>query len=284
MLELGMVSINPRLLRKVYIQSRFILKRKLEVVQNIFQANGRHPFPSEYTWSAVKFIPIPEQTSEIFIDIGLSHSAPNSCLWLTRRPSSFVVAFEASPSACIKLAQNGMSVNQIGYRLAVPHGRCAIFSVAVGSEKWIELQEIAGDIGTSSTLKPTAKFFADTKYRKSRVVKVSGVSLDQILASISKNRFPLISGVKIDTQGSDLSIIKSGVEQLKSRVVYLSCEINTLGHYSGAPTPIEVEQYLNSIGFYCVKTNSIVDGEVIDATYVNNQFRNNASSTWWEVL
>jgi FkbM family methyltransferase len=284
MLVLSMVSINPKILRKVYVYSRFILKRELEAVQNIFQSNRRHPFPREYIYTAVKFIPVPKQTSEIFIDIGLSHSAPNSCLWLSRRPRSFVVAFEASPAACRKLGQKGMSVNQAGYRLAVPYGRCAIFNVAVGNEKWIELQEIAGDIGTSSTLKPTDKFFADTKYRKSRVIKVSGVSLDQILASISKNRFPLISGVKIDTQGSDLSIIKSGVEQLKSRVVYLSCEINTLGHYSGAPTPIEVEQYLNSIGFYCVKTNSIVDGEVIDATYVNNQFRDKASSTWWEVL
>ena len=278
------MEITAKRLRKIYLQSRFILKRELEVVRNNFSIQSRHPFPQTYPYSAVEFIPIPKNTNEIFIDIGLSHSAPNSCVWLTRRPRAFVLAFEASPNASRRLAQNGMSVNQTGYRLTVPNVRCSIFNVAVGSENMVSLQEIAGDIGTSSTLTPNSKFFTDTKYRKSRVVQVNGVSLDRILSSISKSRFPLISGVKIDTQGSDLSIIKSGAEQLKSRVIYLSCEINTQSHYHGAPTSIEIKQYLKSIGFSLITNNSIVNGEVIDATFLNTKFRSHAASVWWEVL
>lgn len=87
-------------LRKFYSQSRFILNRELEVMKSIFPFNRQQTFPQTYAYSAYENIPLPENISEIFIDIGLSYSAPNSCLWLTERPESMVLAFEASPTAC----------------------------------------------------------------------------------------------------------------------------------------------------------------------------------------
>jgi FkbM family methyltransferase len=271
-------------LRKFYSKIRFILNRELEVLKAFFPSNRRHPFPKTYPYSALEYIPIPENVSEVFIDIGLSYSAPNSCLWLIHRPESFVLALEASPTACRRLAQNGMSVIQRGYRVTLPNARCSVFNVAVGSNNQVLLNEMAGDIGTSSTLTPTSNFLSDTKYRKSRVVSVNGVTLDKIIASIPKSRFPLISGIKIDAQGSDLSIIKSGSEELKSRVVYLSCEINTFNQYHEAPTSIEIKKYLESIGFTLVRKGSLVNNQLEDATFLNTKFCDHVDTTWWTVL
>lgn len=116
------------------------------------------------------------------------------------------------------------------------------------------------------------------------MVSVNGVTLDKIIASIPKSRFPLVSGIKVDAQGSDLSILKSGEEELRSRVIYLSCEINTFNQYHGAPTSIEIKEYLKSIGFFLIKNGTLVNNQVEDATFLNIKFRNYVDSTWWTVL
>lgn len=177
-----------------------------------------------------------------------------------------------------------MHAVQRGYRVALPHARCLIFNLAVGTDNNVELNEIAGDIGVSSILTPTLKFLTANKYRISRVVSVNGVTLDKIIGSIPKSRFPVISGVKIDAQGSDFLIIKSGAEELKSRVVYLNCEINTFNQYYGSPTSIEIKNYLKSIGFSLIKNGPIVNGQVENATFLNNNFRDYAEKTWFTTL
>jgi FkbM family methyltransferase len=59
-------------------------------------------------------------------------------------------------------------------------------------------------------------------------------------------RFDLI---KMDTQGSELDIIKGGLETVAS-CSFLQIELGVLKHNKGAPLAAEVTSYLNEIGFY----------------------------------
>ena len=74
--------------------------------------------------------------------------------------------------------------------------------------------------------------------------------------------------IKIDVQGADLDVVKSGGEIMKERVVYITLEPEVV-YSSGQNNSISsIINYMNSIGFSKVRV-----GNVKDPTFLNDKFK-----------
>lgn len=215
---------------------------------------------------------IPSHIKSIRFDIGLSWNAPNSGMWLKNDNTIFVIGVEANKYAAESIMKNGFIIQQ--ENLQIPFytqaQNYALLNVAldnVESQTKKLFYHMQGDVGVSSLLKPTESL----GYEILETNDVDVLSLSMLMDKIDWNRFEYIELVKIDTQGKDLDIIKSAKNYL-DKIVFLNCEINTFNHYEDSVAPNEYAIYLESMGFEKVLDNSIVDGEVVDVTYINKKY------------
>jgi FkbM family methyltransferase len=81
-------------------------------------------------------------------------------------------------------------------------------------------------------------------YKNSIEVKKNTYTLDEVVEDIDK-KYDII---KIDTQGSELDIIKGGLKTVQN-CSYLIMEIPTLQYNEGSPLFDEIIEYMNNIGF-----------------------------------
>jgi hypothetical protein len=215
---------------------------------------------------------IPSHIKSVRFDIGLSWNAPNSGMWLKNDQTIFVIGVEANKYAAQSIMQNGFVIQQ--ENLQIPFytqaQNYALLNVALDN---VDVQtkkpfyHMQGDVGVSSLLKPTDAL----GYSVLETDDVDVLSLSMLMDKIDWNRFEYIELVKIDTQGKDLDIIKSAKNYL-DKIVFLNCEINTFNHYENNVAPNEYHTYLESVGFEKVLDNSIVNGEVVDVTYINKKY------------
>ena len=215
---------------------------------------------------------IPSHIKSLRFDIGLSWNAPNSGMWLKNDNTIFVIGVEANKYAAESIMQNGFVIQQ--ENLQIPFytqaQNYALLNVAldnVDSQTTKPFYHMKGDVGVSSLLKPTEAL----GYEVLEMGDVDVLPLFMLMDKIDWDRFEYIELVKIDTQGKDLDIIKSAKSYL-DKIVFLNCEINTFNHYENNIAPSEYHTYLESMGFEKVLDNSIVDGEVVDVTYINKKY------------
>jgi hypothetical protein len=216
---------------------------------------------------------IPSHIKSVRFDIGLSWCAPNSGLWLKNDNSIFVIGVEANKYAAESIIQNGFIIQQEN-NLQIPFNsqlkNYALLNVAldnVDDQTKKRFYHMKGDVGVSSLLKPTEAL----GYEVLELDYVDVLPLSMLMDKIDWNRFEYIELVKIDTQGKDLDIIKSAKNYL-DKIVFLNCEINTFNHYENNVSPDEYHTYLESMGFEKVIDNSVVNGEVVDVTYINKKY------------
>jgi FkbM family methyltransferase len=81
-------------------------------------------------------------------------------------------------------------------------------------------------------------------YKNSIEVKKNTYTLDEVVEDINK-KYDII---KIDTQGSELDIIKGGLKTVQT-CSYLIMEVPTLQYNEGSPLFDEIIEYMNNIGF-----------------------------------
>ena len=81
-------------------------------------------------------------------------------------------------------------------------------------------------------------------YENSIEVKKNTYTLDEVVEDINK-KYDII---KIDTQGSELDIIKGGLKTVKDSS-YIIMEVPTLQYNEGSPLFDEIVEYMNNIGF-----------------------------------
>ena len=81
-------------------------------------------------------------------------------------------------------------------------------------------------------------------YKNSIEVKKNTYTLDEVVEDIDK-KYDII---KIDTQGSELDIIKGGLKTAQN-CSYLIMEVPTLQYNEGSPLFDEIIEYMNNIGF-----------------------------------
>lgn len=213
---------------------------------------------------------IPDKIKRIRFDIGLSYCAPNSAIWLTENKDDLLVLGVEPNKYCLSQILNiGIYCSQKNISPFMPENfwiaDYALDNVDSPTKKTFYYTE--SDPGTSSLLKPT-KFLGNNIKETGEVLCIPFYDL---LSKIDYDRFDFIELVKIDTQGKDLDIIKSA-KNLLEKIVFLNCEINTFNHYEDNTKPVEIEEYLNDNNFVKILDNSFVNGQVVDATFINKKF------------
>tara|TARA_B100001939_G_scaffold199464_1_gene171483 strand:- start:3370 stop:4011 length:642 start_codon:yes stop_codon:yes gene_type:complete len=82
-------------------------------------------------------------------------------------------------------------------------------------------------------------------YKNSVQVKKNTFTLDEVISKVDNKTFDII---KIDTQGSELDIIRGGLETVK-KASYVILEVAILQYNEGSPLFDEVIDYMKQIGF-----------------------------------
>jgi hypothetical protein len=210
-------------------------------------------------------INIPLNIQHIKLDIGLSYSAPMSQYWLSNETDLFVYGFEPLPTS-IETIKKGAT------KLDPSHGdplnptyigeRFFLIPCALGLSKnpTVQFYVTKNSCGCCSIYPP--KYFEIEK-----VIDVPIFSLSNFFALFPFDSHPIIDYIKIDTQGSDLDIVKSGGSYLKERVVYITIEAENDQYQNTNNSESDIDQYMKRIGF--VRDFS---KNTVDPTYFNPKF------------
>jgi FkbM family methyltransferase len=105
----------------------------------------------------------------------------------------------------------------------------------------------------------------ETVFSESNYKIIKSKKLDTIVKELNFLKPDLI---KIDVQGAELDILKGATEVLKSTLVIL-IEIQLIEYNRNAPTLFETNNYLNSIGFYCIDEKFSINVADADFCYIN---------------
>jgi FkbM family methyltransferase len=163
-------------------------------------------------------IKLPNNFTQVKIDIGLSHNAPNSEVWLNRNPNSLIVfGFEPNPKALNILRGYLKRDEKFEYVLSLDklNNNFFLIPLALGNEnKSSNFYSVTSiDCGVSSLYKPTQWDYTQ--------FQVPQFKLDTFLELFPFNQIPYISHIKIDAQGHDWNIIKGMVNHL-NKIAYIS--------------------------------------------------------------
>lgn len=164
-------------------------------------------------------------------------------------PLSEVVGFEPDAVECQRLtlqAQHGSRFKSLTY-----------LPVALGEADGEDTLHLCRSPGASSFYQPNRALvdrFPDAqRYDVVDARRVPMRSLDSL------RREPLIrlprwiDFIKIDTQGSELRILRGGAETLRSQVVALEVEVEFASLYDGQPLFRDVDTFVASFGFSLFK-------------------------------
>lgn len=83
-------------------------------------------------------------------------------------------------------------------------------------------------------------------FRTQRTVTMASYSIDALVES---NEVPAPDFLSIDTQGSELPILRGAINSLATDTIAVCCEINFCELYQGASLFSELDQFLRSCGF-----------------------------------
>jgi hypothetical protein len=224
-------------------------------MKNFLEACGL-PFEGEY-------IKIPDNKTRINIDIGLSYNAPHSNMWIQSSNKVFVFGIEPVNESIENIKVGAIKkVPCHSDPLNVKYLNNSIFLIpcALGLQNntVFDLYVTSGDVGCSSLFEPVT-----FEYQKKSTVMWR---LDELLKLIKQ---PLIDYIKIDAQGSDLNIVKSGGHLISERVIAITLEPET-DQYLNANNSIEaIDLYMTGINF-----KRICHPNTVDPTYVNIKYEN----------
>lgn len=235
-----------------------------------------------------KFIlDIPENITNVRIDIGTSVNAPYSAHWLSLYQNLFVIMVEPNPENIISLKTGkGTERSQGYYSIILDSGNifykgklidtlsrnnkfqlfeCAIDNVEQKEERLFYCTSEENS-GCSSLSKPTNLIIPVKK-----IVNTEVISMSHILDSFPWDRIPYIDFVKTDTQSYDLNVVKSFNNYLK-KICFIQSEYYTNDQYENSKS--------NESSFYefnelLVNNNfSLLKRTEHDLLYVNNELKN----------
>ena len=224
---------------------------------------------------------IPSNCNHVKLDIGLSYNAPQSQSWLSKEPNLMVFGFEPNPES-VKCIQDGNiqkrhhSRRQLEQKF-INERRFHLIPVALSNVEKKEETNFyvnSNDCGTSSLYEHDEKYLGPIE----KIIKVPVLSLKMFFDEFPWDRFEYIDYIKIDTQGSDLNILKGAGNYLRERVVFVTAEPDGY-HYIGADDCNEsnISEYMLSQNF--IKINH---PNTNDPTYVNKKFMDVAKSIYIE--
>lgn len=127
------------------------------------------------------------------------------------------------------------------------------------TERLVDLYTIE-DSGYGSTT-GTSVFRENTEVYQNSVKKTCQMKTLDSVVDMSGNWSKGL--VKIDTQGSELLILKGATEFLKNNPMYILLECSVVKYNEGAPLIADVFKYMDSIGYELL--------DIVDLTHVNDQ-------------
>lgn len=228
-------------------------------------------------------IVIPESIKRIKFDIGIAIEAIHTEDWLNKDPEHLLVfGFEALPY-CINETKKYFSQPSSKWKkdnvinTSWLNNQFIIIPVAIGnkSNETVDFFVTNNNIGCSSLLKP------------SNVLERAGVSLENIISVpifklsdffelLPLDTIDYIEYIKVDVQGMDLEVIKSGGEYISDKVVFVTMEAETTQYENASDNNLKnMIDYMNSIGFYHIKHRNCSD-----ATFLNRKFQHLADSIY----
>jgi FkbM family methyltransferase len=228
-------------------------------------------------------IVIPKTIKKIKFDIGIAIEAVHTEDWLNKESDDLLVfGFEALPY-CIDETKKYFSQpiskwnNNTIINTSWLNNQFIIVPVALGnkSNETVDFYVTNTNIGCSSLLKP------------SNVLEMKGVTLENIISVpifklsdffelLPLDSIEYIEYIKVDVQGMDLEVIKSGGEYISDKVVFVTMEEETTQYENALDNNLEnMVDYMNSIGF-----SRINHTNCSDATFLNRKFQHLADSIY----
>lgn len=179
-----------------------------------------------------------------FVDVGARGSTPPELNRLA--PYSRLVAFEPEPSEAERL---GLTLRSTGNWRSV-----AVVPEALGAERGEALLHVTEHEGMSSLLPPDDAVVG--RYWKSdafRVVRTEPVSIITLDAAAARYGFADACYLKLDTQGTELDILRLGDDLVRRSVVGIYVETLFQPFYLGQPLFGDVDAHLRQRGFVLVE-------------------------------
>lgn len=127
------------------------------------------------------------------------------------------------------------------------------------TERSVDLYTLE-DIGYGSTT-GTSVFRENTDIYRNPIKKTCQMKTLDSVVDMSGNWSKGL--VKIDTQGSELLILKGATEFLKNNPMYILLECSVVKYNEGAPLITDIFKYMDSIGYELL--------DIVDLTYVNER-------------
>lgn len=182
-------------------------------------------------------INFPKTEFYLFIDVGLSHSAPLSVQMLQQNKNAFVIGIEPNPKNC-----NSVRSLNLGNRFHLIEA--GVGNVKKGEVRFSVLNMLWPDPGTSSFLEVTDVLFSQG-YKIENKVPVQLISLESILDSVP---WELVSDglfeLKSDTQGFEVEVLLS-LGKYISKIKNLTIESTTWGCYKDASSLDDIKAILD---------------------------------------
>lgn len=183
--------------------------------------------------------------STAVLDVGARWGAEGA--WYRISPLARVVGFEPDRTECDRLN-----------RLASPGGGERFYPVALGETEGPATLHITEEPGCSSLLAPNEE--AITRYPLLRVMtprRSVEVSLRRLDTWAREEGCDEASFIKVDTQGTELSILR-GAGELLDTCLGVEAEVEFFPLYTGQPLFADVEQHLRSRGLVLWRLSNLV--------------------------
>jgi FkbM family methyltransferase len=209
-------------------------------------------------------IVIPEWVKHVKLDIGLGRYPIYSREWLKEQPDTIIFGFEPAPDALNMIRENWIiSKEQMGRNFFV-----LPIALSETSNTFLNFYVTSPASESSSLLKPKQAFLDHYNF-KTQEIQVPCFTLNDFLQMLPLNKISYIEYVKIDAQGVDLSIVRSGENIIKEKVVYITLEADGHQYENSDSNPTNIDEYMKSIGF-----EKINHPNTHDPTYFNKKFEN----------
>jgi FkbM family methyltransferase len=191
--------------------------------------------------------------SPVLVDIGARGGLQRKWLAYRKLAPLRVILIEADPDEANSLQRRNPDAS--------------IVATALGEEDGVATLFITSDPGCSSLLKPTAEAQAipDLGYRL-KIERSASLTLQRADDVFARQALPQPDFLKIDTQGTELAILK-GFGVLLDGVVGLEIECELHPIYEGQPLLTEICDWLRLRGFAleALRPNGLYEHGIIDS-------------------